>query len=121
MKKMILTLVALAGISLGAQAQLENWSITLPPDSSPIITGGASPIYTPVVYDQPVVYNAPVQYYAPVVYYAPVIYNTAPMPPPQPVVCAQPDCSPYDYSSVQVIRFGAHQGYSHGYHFNARR
>lgn len=103
-----------------ASAQLENTSVTLPPDNGPVLVGGAMPVYTQVVYDEPVAYNAPVQYYAPVVYNAPVFYNTGPVV-VQPAVCQPVDCADNSGSTVQVIVFGRAQACQQGYQFAARR
>jgi hypothetical protein len=128
MKKMIFLVFGLIGLSLSAQAQLENYSIQMPPQSGPVLVGGGAPVYTPVAYDQPVaylqpvVYNAPVQYFAPVQYLAPVYYNAAPAPDPAVFCGPMPSCSyGCSYSSVQVIRFGGGQARQQGYSFGSGR
>jgi hypothetical protein len=120
MKKLILILIGLVAANLTAQAQLENTLIYLAPPGGPVLVGGATPISTPVVYDQDVTYNAPVQYYAPVQYNAPVYYNTVPVL-SAPVACVQPFCAAYPSSSVQVVPFGRGQARQQGYAFTALR
>jgi len=149
MKKLFLALLGIAGASLAAQAQSDGIHYYLPPDTRPILVGGAAPVYaqpvynqqvtyvTPVQYDAPVQYvapvqySAPVQYNAPVQYYAPVTYapvvENGPVyytPDPceaEPVCFAPTDCVDYSYSTVQVIVFGQGQACQQGYSFGAGR
>ena len=124
MKKLTLMVLGLLCASLTANAQLENYSISIPAASGPVLVGGAPTEPAPIVYTQPVVYTAPVQYFAPVVYNAPVIYSAPPVAPvlcSSPVNCAPSACGDYDCSTVQVIPFGHRQAYQQGYAFNARR
>jgi hypothetical protein len=144
MKKLFLALLGIASVSLTAQAQSDSVAIHWQPDNSPILVGGAAPVYVePVVnqqviysppvqyaapgpsaaqaqYSAPVQYNAPVQYYAPVVVNPPVYYPTSPCQ-PMPGYCCPARCAGYSCSTVQVIVFGEGQARQQGYSFGARR
>ena len=81
MKKLFLALLAIASVSLTAQAQSDSVAIHWQPDNSPILVGGAAPVYVEPVVNQQVIYSPPLQYMAPgpsagpVQYSAPVQYN----------------------------------------------